>query len=251
MNVSKAKLNLYSRLGSRKQREKSGLFPVEGAKCVADTIPFFRPEALLVLESAQENVMSLGHYNVFTVSEAEMRSVSHLQTLPDIMAVYRLPEPLEFDESLASTGLTLLLDAVQDPGNLGTILRIASWFGIRQVVLGIGCADPYNPKAVQASMGAVGMVRIIYAGLEDFIDSHHNIPVYGTLLEGRDIYTTTLSKPAFIVMGNEGNGLSEAVRRRISIPLLIPCFASGPHAESLNVAAATAVTVSEFMRQNR
>ncbi|MDE5839785.1 MAG: RNA methyltransferase, partial [Muribaculaceae bacterium] len=188
-------------------------------------------------------------YPVYTVSEQEMRSLSQFQSLPDIMAIYRLPERKENEDTDFSSGLTLMLDAVQDPGNLGTILRIASWFGVARVVIGTGCADPYNPKAVQSSMGAIGMVRIIQGDLQPIMESHPDIPVCGTLLDGTDIYTTPLSLPAFVVMGNEGNGLSEEIRNKVTLPLLIPSFSEKPHAESLNVAAATAITVSEFMRR--
>lgn len=249
MNLSKTKLNLYSRLGSRKQREKLGLFLAEGEKCVADTVPFFTPEAILVLETDTKYAQIYAGYPVFTVTEAEMKEISQFQSMPSIVAVYKMPPANNLDEEKLRKSLTLLLDAIQDPGNLGTILRIASWFGVAQVVLGSGCADPFNPKAVQSSMGAVGMVRIIQDDLTSVIDSHPEIPVCGTLLDGTDIYTTPLSLPAFVVMGNEGNGLSDEIRKRVTLPLLIPSFASGPHAESLNVAAATAVTVSEFMRQ--
>lgn len=249
MNLSKTKLNLYSRLGSRKQREKLGLFLAEGEKCVADTVPFFTPEAILVLEADTKYAQIYAGYPVFTVTEAEMKEISQFQSLPSIVAVYKMLPANTLDEEKLRKSLTLLLDAIQDPGNLGTILRIASWFGVAQVVLGTGCADPFNPKAVQSSMGAVGMVRIIQGDLTSVIDSHPEIPVCGTLLDGTDIYTTPLSLPAFVVMGNEGNGLSDEIRKRVTLPLLIPSFASGPHAESLNVAAATAVTVSEFMRQ--
>ncbi len=250
MNISKTKLNLYSRLGSRKQREKLGLFVAEGAKCVADTIPFFKIEALLKLETNDIFPPEYMTYPVYTLSETDMRSVSQLQTLPEILAVYKMPELNDVKDIDLSVGLTLLLDAVQDPGNLGTILRISSWFGVKNVILGLGCADPFNPKAVQSSMGAVGMVNMIQCELTSLIDSYPFIPVYGTLLDGTNIYSAPLSLPAFVVMGNEGNGLSDSIRRRVNQPLLIPSFANGPHAESLNVAAATAVTVSEFMRRN-
>ena len=249
MNLSKTKLNLYSRLDNRKQREKLGLFVAEGSKCVADTIGFFTPEAILVLDSDAEANAFYQEYPVYSVTKREMEMLSQFQSLPDIIAVYKLPPQKAIDETKVAHGLTLLLDGVQDPGNLGTILRIASWFGVCQVVLGIGCADPFNPKAIQSSMGAIGMVDIAQCDLEKFIDSHPDIPVCGTLLDGTDIYTTPLSLPAFVVMGNEGNGISEVIRRKVNVPLLIPTFASGPHAESLNVAAATAVTVSEFMRR--
>ena len=249
MNLSKTKLNLYSRLGSRKQREKLGLFIAEGEKCVADTLPFFSAEAIIVLDKAQKiNEINID-CPIYTVTESEMKAISQFQTLPEILAVYHIPDYHIIESGQIHEGLTLMLDAVQDPGNLGTILRIASWFGVSQVVLGQGCADPFNPKAVQSSMGAVGMVHMIRADLLQIIDSYPDIPVCGTLLDGTDIYTTPLHLPAFVIMGNEGSGLSDSVREKVNLPLLIPSFASGPHAESLNVAAATAITVSEFMRR--
>lgn len=248
MNLSKTKFNLYSRLSSRKQREKLGLFIAEGEKCVSDTLKFFTPEAIIMRESANTYFESYRNFPLYTVSDSEMRELSQFQSLPDIIAIFEMPKEKEIKEENFSEGLTLMLDAVQDPGNLGTILRIASWFGVARVILGSGCADAFNPKAVQSSMGAVGMVRIIQSDLMSIINTNPDIPVYGTLLDGTDIYTTPLQLPAFVVMGNEGNGLSEEIRKRVNLPLLIPSFASGPHAESLNVAAATAITISEFMR---
>lgn len=251
MEISKSKVNLYSRLGSRKQREKSGLFPAEGAKCVSDTIGFFDVEAIIVLENGDTDVDAFNGKPIFTATESDMRKISQLQTLPDVIAVYKIPKPIDLDTTLLSSSLTLMLDAVQDPGNLGTILRIASWFGIQQVILGTGCADPYNPKAVQSSMGAVGMVRILQKDLIRVIDDYPDIPVCGMLLDGENIYKANLRLPAFVVMGNEGNGISEEIRQKVNMPLLIPSFATGPHAESLNVAAATAITVSQFISMNK
>lgn len=250
MILSKSKLNLFSRLGSRKQREKLRLFVAEGEKCVADTLGHFTPEAIIASEAWAEKHSEHSVIPLTIAGEEELRRISQLQTLPEVIAIYQMPDSMIADEKLISESLTLLLDAVQDPGNLGTILRTASWFGIKQVVLGEGSADPYNPKAVQASMGAIGMIRIIQDNLATLIDQHQDIPVYGTLLDGTDIYSTSLEIPAFVVMGNEGNGLSDEIRKRVSNPLLIPSMASGPHAESLNVAAATAVTLSEFGRRN-
>lgn len=215
---------------------------------MADSVGSFQVEAIILLDSAVVDVSKFDSFPVFCVTESDMRRISQFQTLPEVVAVCRIPDSVALDESLVGKSLTLMLDAVQDPGNLGTILRIASWFGIPQVVLGSGCADPYNPKAVQSSMGAVGMVRIVQADIPAVIDSHPGIPVCGTLLDGSNIYETVLPLPAFVVMGNEGNGLCDDVRKRVNMPLLIPSFADGPHAESLNVAAATAVTVSEFLR---
>lgn len=249
MNLSKTKLNLYCRLSSRKQREKLGLFMAEGEKCVADTIRYFTPEAIIVSDRDPDALERYAGFPVFTASETDMRKLSQFQSLPDVIAVYHLPAPLEIQDIDYQTGLTLMLDAVQDPGNLGTIMRIASWFGVARVVIGTGSADPFNPKAVQSSMGSVGMVRFIQADILPILERNPGIPVCGTLLDGSDIFSSHLRLPAFVVMGNEGQGLREEIRAKVNLPLLIPSFANGPHAESLNVAAATAITVSEFMRR--
>ncbi len=200
MNLSKSKLNLYCRLDSRKQREKLGLFIAEGEKCVADTIDFFTPEAIIISEANIKAFERYKQYPLFTVSDQDMRKLSQFQSLPDIVVVYKLPRLVDLEQVDFSTGLTLMLDAVQDPGNVGTILRIASWFGVARVVLGSGCADPYNPKAVQSSMGAIGMVNILQGDLLPIIEANPDIPVCGTLLDGTDIYTTPLSLPPMVVM---------------------------------------------------
>ncbi|MDE6479103.1 MAG: RNA methyltransferase, partial [Muribaculaceae bacterium] len=190
MNLSKTKINLYCRLNSRKQREKLGLFIAEGLKCVNDTINFFTPEAIIInKEDKGANERYIG-YPVYTVSEADMKSLSQFQSLPSVIAVYRMPKSIEFSSKDFESGITLMLDGIQDPGNLGTILRIASWFGVARVILGSGCADPFNPKAVQASMGAIGMVRFTQEDLLPIIEKNPEIPVCGTLLDGTDIYTT-------------------------------------------------------------
>lgn len=249
MHISKTKLSAYSRLENRKQRQKSGLFTAEGSKCVADTLGCFEAEAIIALPQWIKSHQETANLPIMEADATEMHLLSQLQTVPEVIAVYKLPELSGPEPELMKSGLTLLLDSVQDPGNLGTIIRTASWFGVSQVVLGTGCVDPFNQKTVMSSMGAIGMVRLCQADLPSMIDGHPDIPVYGTLLDGKDIYEAELNTPAFIAMGNEGNGLSEAVRDRVTSPLLIPSFADGPHAESLNVAAATAITLSEFRRR--
>lgn len=218
---------------------------------MADTIGRFDAEAIVALPQWIESHPETADMPILEADATEMRQLSQLQTVPEVIAVYKLPELVVPDAELIKSGLTLLLDSVQDPGNLGTIIRTASWFGVSQVVLGTGCVDPFNQKTVMSSMGAIGMVRLCQADLASLIDGDPEIPVYGTLLDGKDIYEAELKTPAFIAMGNEGNGLSEAIRERVTSPLLIPSFAEGPHAESLNVAAATAVTLSEFRRRCR
>ncbi|MDE5757032.1 MAG: hypothetical protein K2H85_00315, partial [Allobaculum sp.] len=209
-------MNLYCRLSSRKQREKLGLFIAEGEKCVDDTINFFNPEAVIVREGDINNHKKYKDYPVFTVSEKEMHVLSQFQSLPDVVAVYKFPRARIFNRKDFVYGLTLMLDGVQDPGNLGTILRIASWFGVTRVIIGTGSADPFNPKAVQASMGAIGMVDFSQGNLLPILEDNPDIPVFGTLLDGTDIYTTPLQLPAFVVMGSEGRGLSEAVRNKVN-----------------------------------
>ena len=151
-----------------------------------------------------------------------------------------------------SSQLVLGLDGVQDPGNLGTIIRIADWFGINTIICSPDTADAFNPKVVQATMGSIARVKIAYTPLAAFIKSlPTTYPVYATLLDGDNIYETTLSQHGLIVMGNEGNGISQEVRQCISNKLLIPTFATSPDkADSLNVAIATAIVCSEF-RRNR
>ncbi|MBR5689129.1 MAG: RNA methyltransferase, partial [Prevotella sp.] len=147
--------------------------------------------------------------------------------------------------------LSLALDGIQDPGNLGTIIRIADWFGIETVVCSPDTADAYAPKVVQATMGSLARVKIVYQDLAELIDAlPTDFPVYGTLLDGRDIYAETLTPHGLIVMGNEGNGISPEIARKITRRLLIPNYpADRPTADSLNVAIATAITCAEFRRR--
>ena len=152
--------------------------------------------------------------------------------------------------STVNNKLVLALDGVQDPGNLGTIIRIADWFGISTIVCSEDTVDAWNPKVVQATMGSIARVNIIYLSLEALFDSlPDDFPVYGTLLDGDDIYQQPLSQNGIIVMGNEGNGISPEIRAKVNRRLLIPRFRTGDSAESLNVAIATAITCSEFRRR--
>ena len=167
-----------------------------------------------------------------------------------MLALLRIPEERQATGPTARSGrLSLALDGVQDPGNLGTIIRVADWFGIDTIYCSRDTADAYNPKVVQATMGSLAHVHILYCDLTALLDAlPPAYPVYGTLLDGEDIYRQELSQEGIIVMGNEGNGISADVRRRVNRRLLIPNFHDGDTAESLNVAIATAITCSEFRR---
>ena len=155
--------------------------------------------------------------------------------------------------SIVNCQLSLALDGIQDPGNLGTIIRMADWFGIDHIICSEDTVDAWNPKVIQATMGSIARVRIIYQDLNELIDSlPPDFPVYGTLLDGNDLYAEKLTPHGLIVMGNEGNGISEEIRKKINRRLLIPHFPEDrATADSLNVAIATAITCAEFRRQQR
>ena len=239
------RLNL---LRLKKHRDEKGLFVVEGHKCVADTLGHFEIVCLIASEkwlAANETLKG----DVYVATKAQLDHISSLSTSPDVIAVYKQPRYVP-DETLFTRELTVLLDGVQDPGNLGTIIRICDWFGVRQIIASPACADVFNAKTVQASMGSISRVRVFYRNLVDFIGLYQEIPVAGLLLDGNNIYSSPLPKPCFNVMGNEGNGITAEIRKLLTLRLLIPSYPPGvPTAESLNVAMATGITLSEFRRR--
>ena len=180
------------------------------------------------------------------ITERELRKISLLQNPKNSVAVCELRENTSIEAPIQ-----LVLDNVQDPGNLGTIIRIADWFGIKHIFCSMDTADCWNPKVVQATMGSIARVTMHYLDLGRLMDLlPKSYPIYGTLLDGNDIYAEKLSAAGLIVMGNEGNGISAAIRERINRRLLIPNFSTeATHAESLNVAIATAIVCSEFRRR--
>lgn len=220
-------------LKDKKGREQEGLFVVEGEKMVEEAI------------GSGFNVRAI--YRENQIGRAVMDRISLCSTPSPVLALVEIPRR----EALPSpNGLCLALDSVRDPGNLGTIVRIADWFGVSRVYCSFDCVDLYNPKVVQASMGSIFRVELHYTDLVALCRSCHklSVPVFGTLLDGDDIYAAALPKSGLVVMGNESRGISAGVRGEIDRGLRIPSFgASG--AESLNVAVATAVTLSEFMRR--
>ena len=251
--LSKNKIKLIQTLIRKKSREETGLFLAEGNKLVEEALlSDFRIESLICTPEFLVQQRAIGS-NVNEVIETDAESIqkaSLLKSPQESLALIYIPENSEPEFHL-ETDLVLALDFIQDPGNLGTILRIADWFGIRAVVCSENTVDVYNPKVVQASMGAIFRVKSWHTGLEQFLmkTAVNRIPVYGTFLEGDNIYNEPLTTGGVLVLGNEGNGISESVEKLVTQKLFIPSFSSGKGSESLNVAIAAAICCSEFRRR--
>ena len=249
--ISKAQVKFVRSLQLKKFRDESGLFVAEGAKCVDELRKSFE---LVSLYREGENA-----------TRTEIEQMSGLKTPQGVVGVFK-KQITNHKSQITNSELVLALDGVQDPGNLGTIIRTCDWFGVHDIYCSLDTADCYNPKVVQATMGALARVRIHYVDLPEWL-SEQKIPIYGTLLDGRNMYemlkpTANSQQPtAIIVMGNEGNGISQEVRSLITHPILIPSYPKNGASEhpgqneeasdvieSLNVSIATAIVLAEFRR---
>jgi len=251
--LSKSKIKLIHSLNRKKDRDESGIFLVEGIKMVEETLRSDFNIVLLVCSTKFANQHPEIQFRVKEIIESDSESIqkaSLLQNPQDVLAIVSQNLNIKPELNLQNE-LLLALDFIQDPGNLGTILRIADWFGIQTVICSENTVDVYNPKVVQASMGAIFRVKTWYTSLEAFITKTaiDETPVYGTFLEGKNIYNETLASNGIIVLGNEGNGISPEVARLVSHKIYIPSFSSEKSAESLNVAIAAAICCSEFRRR--
>lgn len=251
--ISKNKIKYIHSLELKKNRNKEGVFVAEGHKVVEDLL-VLQPAILIVAtqEWLQGKKFSTST-EVIEVTEEELCKTSLLQHPQQVLAVFRqVPSHLmQADDIKNSNKLFLALDGIQDPGNLGTIIRIADWFGIDQLLCSEDTVDVYNPKVVQATMGSIARVQIDYLNLSHLFSClPNNYPIYGTFLDGQDIYQEELMSHGIIVMGNEGKGISKTLAQHINRKLLIPNFPKDrATADSLNVAIATAITCSEFRRR--
>ena len=246
--ISKNQQKNIRQLEQKKVRKREGLFVAEGTKVVGDLLTRYTPEAVFATAQwqAPEGITPQ------MVTDEELQRISFQQHPQQVLALFPIPSQTSADplNLLNDQTLALALDGVQDPGNLGTIIRIADWFGINTLICSEDTADAWNPKVVQATMGSLARVSILYTSLPSLLDRlPDTYPVYGTFLDGQNIYTEQLTPGGLIIMGNEGNGISEEVRQRINRRLLIPDFHQGDTADSLNVAIATAITCSEFRRR--
>ena len=247
--ISKNQQKFIRQLEQKKYRKREGLFVAEGTKVVGDLLKRYTPEAIYSTLQWQ----APDSISPQIVTDEELQRISFQQHPQQVLALFPIPSQAgDYPQTLLNEQtLTLALDGVQDPGNLGTIIRIADWFGVNTLICSEDTADAWNPKVVQATMGSLARVNIIYTSLTTLLDYlPDNFPVYGTFLDGKDIYTEQLTSGGLIIMGNEGNGISEEVRQRVNHHLLIPNFHQGETADSLNVAIATAITCSEFRRRS-
>jgi TrmH family RNA methyltransferase len=238
--ITNQEIKTIQSLHKKKFRKELNLFMLEGRKVLEEALEN-QPDwiqHIYALDSEKESLETLA-IPITYITARELSKISALQHPQGIVAVCKITE-----NKAKQTSFQLALDTVQDPGNMGTILRLASWFGVDEVLLSEDCVDIYNPKVVQASMGAVFSVPIRYADLSAEISTAQK-PIYGALLEGANVYTNALNPACILLMGNEGNGISPALQKLISHPISIPKFGKG---ESLNVAMATGILLSEIRR---
>lgn len=251
--LSKNKIKLIRSLDIKKNRLATGLFVAQGTKLVYDLLKseIEISEVYCTKLIFSELINYKHNFTIETVDKDELARISFLKTAPEIVAIFRIPE-MVIDWNEIMDDLTLVLDTIQDPGNLGTIIRLADWYGIRNIVCSEESADLYNPKVIQSTMGAFARVKVHYVSLPGFLNQAKElkIPIYGTFLEGEDLYKCNLTANGLVIMGNEGNGISDEtatyISRRISIPSYPPGVVTS---ESLNVAIATSVVCSEFRRR--
>lgn len=244
--LSKAKIKLIQSLGLKKQRSELKLFVVEGKKQVAELLTTdFITECIVATQQwldAHTPLIKKG-IEVIAVTDEELQKASLLQAPQQVLALVKMPE-IAFDKNNTRNAFTIMLDGIQDPGNLGTIVRIADWYGIKNIVCSPDCVDLYNPKTIQATMGSFLRVNVWYENLAEVLQDI-SMPVYGALMEGNSLHQIQLNQTGILLVGNEGKGISPALLPFISHPVTIPRFGG---AESLNAGIATAIICDGWAR---
>ena len=246
--ISKSRLKYIRSLELKKYRKAEGVFVAEGPKIVDELLSVFTP---VYIAATSEWITLHPGIQADEVSEEELSKVSFLEHPQRVIAIFRIPRYEVDVQGVISDSLCLALDNVQNPGNLGTIVRIADWFGIEHIFCSQECADIYNPKVIQSTMGAIARVKVHYCDLPEMLSSlPSDTPIYGTFLDGEDIYARQIGQHGIIVMGNEGNGVSSDVEKHVTERLFIPSYPKEREtSESLNVAIATAIVCAEFRRR--
>ena len=235
--LSKNQIKNITRLKQKKYRQQEGLFIAEGGKVIKEFLnSTFKLVDLFTTETFNVENESI-------ISEADLKKISCLTTPNTALAIFKIPN----SKDLKNEGLILALDDIRDPGNLGTIIRLCDWFGIKQLVCSHKTVDCYNPKVVQATMGSLTRVKIVYTDLSAYLKAI-NLPVFGAFMDGKNVYQTNLPKAGILVLGNEANGISSIIETCVTDKISIPRFGDLQATESLNVATAGAILLSEFRR---
>jgi TrmH family RNA methyltransferase len=242
MSISKNQLKIITSLSQKKYREKHGLFIAEGVKVVKELLQ----SSLEVFQLfAVDDYEITNNEDVVTrISEVDLKKISKLKSPNKVLGLFKIPD----EQQAQQKGLILALDEINDPGNLGTIIRLCDWFGIHQLVCSKNTVDAYNQKVVQASMGSLTRVSIKYLDLASYINDA-KLPTFIADMDGSNVYSSQLPAEAILVMGNEANGISESIREIVQNKISIPRFGETQKTESLNVATATAILLSEFKRR--
>jgi TrmH family RNA methyltransferase len=249
--LSRNQIKYIRSLEQKKFRNEYGTFVAEGNKLVNDMLTAFESELIIAKPSWMATQGDIRTKELLVADEEDIRKASLLKNPQDVIAVFKHPV-YDIEEANPARQLILASDGIQDPGNLGTIIRLADWFGIEHIVCSPDTVDAFNPKTVQATMGALAHVKVHYTELSGWLsrDKGQPFPIYGAFLAGRNIYSEALSRTGVIIMGNEGNGIRPAIEALVTTKLLIPSYpADRETSESLNVAIATAIVCGEFRRR--
>ncbi|NNT70662.1 RNA methyltransferase [Flavobacterium sp. IMCC34852] len=239
--VSKNQIKLITSLQHKKYRNEHQLFIAEGVKVIQELLQSnIVLEHLFETESIFESVLPS---QKTLIKEVDMKRISVLTSPSSCLAIFKIPKAKIIEDK----GLIVVLDDIRDPGNLGTIIRLCDWFGVKQLVCSKETVDVYNPKVIQATMGSITRVNLVYLDIQDFI-AQTSLPVFGTFMDGKNIYKEVLPTEGVLIFGNEANGISTSVEKIIKNRIAIPRFGDIQQTESLNVATATAICLSEFRR---
>jgi TrmH family RNA methyltransferase len=246
--LSKSQISLLKSLHHKKFRSEHGLFLAEGYKSVKEFIDSaYQIEVIYHTPTIDPNLLKLSRkMNFNEISLTDVEKISTLKTPQDIIALVKIPEWPVLSANILQNKFSIVLDGIQDPGNMGTIIRTADWFGIQNIICSDDTVDVYNPKVVQATMGSIAHVNVYYTGLEAFL-AKIKLPLFGALLEGENIYKTNFGTEGLVLMGNEGNGLRPEIIKKVQHAVTIPRMGN---AESLNVGIATAIFCSEINRKS-
>ena len=237
--LSKSQIKLITSLKQKKYRQQHGLFVVEGIKTIKELL-----QSNLVLHTLYSTEsLNFNAKAEISITENELKRISFFKTPNKSLAIFQIPK----SKSRMVDGLVVVLDSIGDPGNLGTIIRLCDWFGIKELVCSKETVDCYNPKVIQATMGSISRVNISYVELSDFL-KETSLPIFGAYMDGENVYNMELPKKGILVMGNEAHGVSKTIEKLISKKITIPRFGDIQATESLNVATATAILLSEFSR---